>query len=138
MTDQSAKKTVRVGRGGFTLLELIAGLLLAAILGLMLVALTHRTVTDSATPAITLTDACNLLAVVENMRADYTNDLGSLSASIGAEGTSQNNRYGEYEVLENSLIGFTGNSEDDTGTNVLRITVRGGTGETITRLFSDY
>lgn len=124
-------------RRGFTLIEVIIALVLVAIAGTLLVVFMGAALTRSADSAITLGRTYKLQRVMENIRAaSRTNSVIQVSASVGAEGTSQNNSFGEYDVIHNRTIQFVGNAEQHAPgtTNILKVTIRSDSGERLTAL----
>lgn len=123
---------------GFTLLEIIAGVVLLALLALMLVPLLGRPVTSAPQPATSLDEAFDLMNVMENIKATYSNDLQALSTAVTSEGTVIviSNQFGSYTVVHNRFVTFAGGTEQPGGTNILKVTVKGETGEVLTRLFT--
>jgi prepilin-type N-terminal cleavage/methylation domain-containing protein len=121
---------------GFTLLEIIAGVVLLALLALMLVPLLGKPVTSAAQPATSLDEAFDLMNVMENIKAAYTNDLQALSTAVLPEGAVASNQFGAYTVVHNRFVTFSGGTEQSGGTNILKVTVKGETGEVLTRLFT--
>jgi prepilin-type N-terminal cleavage/methylation domain-containing protein len=121
---------------GFTLLEIIAGVVLLALLALMLVPLLGKPVTSAPQPATSLDEAFDLMNVMENIKATYSNDLQALSSAVTSEGTVISNQFGAYTVVHNRFVTFTAGTEQPGGTNILKVTVKGDTGEVLTRLFT--
>ena len=117
-------------KGGFTLLEVIASIVITAMLAAMLVTLMGNPLTRSADPVLKLKGAYDLQKVMENMAA-VTNGL----PSIGIEGSSQSNLFGAYQVVRNRYILFNGGNETSGGTNMLKVTIKNTDGDQLTRLF---
>ncbi len=134
---------------GFTLIEVIVTLTIAAIVGSMLYAFMGSSVTKSSLPISRLQVSFTLQQIMENIPADYPKnssfDLVGLQAAIGGEGTSQNNSYGQcpgslctpYTVVENHFIRFDSNQEQSGSPtdNLLKVTIRNSNSETLTKIF---
>ena len=82
---------------GFTLLEVIITIIVAAILGSMLIPLMGTALKHSADPVNDVKDEFQLNKVMENITADYKNllnastPLTTLETEVGPEGSDQNN-----------------------------------------------
>jgi len=65
--------------------------------------------------------------------------LTNLQTSIGAEGTDQDNSYGKYYVAKNGFTQFVNDVDQDSDSsganNILKVTLRNDSGETVTALF---
>jgi len=132
-------------QNGFTLIEVIIVIIMAAILGSMMVSYFGTSLTQSSTPIHRLQDALELQQVMENITADYRSgdrseyDLGVLKTSIRATGTSQDNDYGIYKVVYNEFIKFEDGNEavaDTDAEKILKITIQHeDSSETLTTLF---
>ena len=132
---------------GFTLVEVIVTLVVAAILGTIL-ATYYVTVIKSANPLLSLNKTYNLGTVMENITADYkqliaqdSTPLATLKSRIGAAGSAFTNSYGSYMVIYNKYIIFscTGNtcSESDGASNFLEVKIADTENkQTITTLFT--
>jgi prepilin-type N-terminal cleavage/methylation domain-containing protein len=133
------KQPCRVPGQGFTLVELIVTLVIAAVVASALVSFIGNAITRSHLPLQWFGEAYSLHATMENIASGRTNALTVLSAQVGAEGTRQDNAFGAYNVVHNRFIEFdaASNERSPAATNtVLKITIRGQSGETLTRLFS--
>jgi prepilin-type N-terminal cleavage/methylation domain-containing protein len=137
---------------GFTLLEVIITLVVAAIVGAMLVSILDTSMTKNLAPIFHLQKSFALHQVMENIITHNpdTSDLTSLRASIGAEGSTQNN-YGqnnsgtntEYVIVDNHFIKFDEsrmevNNIDDNDPdygNYLKVTIQNSNNETLTKIF---
>ena len=133
---------------GFTLLEVIITLTVGALLMAVILPYLGTSLTRSSEPLSNWRNTLFIYRTMENMTADYRNqqannvlDLAAMQNDIGAEGTDQNNDYGDYHVLENRFILFdSGNQEVSAGgsQHVLKVTIRPlGFGATFTTLFTD-
>ena len=132
---------------GFTLLEVIITLTVGALLMAVILPYLGTSVTRSSEPLSNLRNTLFIYRTMENMTADYRNqqannslDLVSLQSGIGAEGTDQNNKYGDYHVEENRFILFDGADQETSAggsQHVLKVTIRPLTfGATFTTLFT--
>ena len=102
-----------VGPNGFTLIEMIVTLTLAALVATMLFTFMGPAVTRSHEPVDRLEADMALAAVAANLRTRYAaldwDDAaawGIFTNSLGAEGSSQSNVYGSYTVVERRWITF--------------------------------
>lgn len=124
---------------GFTILEFIIALTLVAIAGTLLVTYLDTSLSAGVDPAVTLDESFALHEVMENICANATNDFALMSSRVGAEGSTQVNSYGEYDVIHNRYISFSGGAEQAGGTNMLKITISrawgNGNEESLTRVF---
>ncbi len=124
--------------GGFTLIEIIVTLVIAGIFGSILVVYFGGALTRSATPLERLDQALSLQSVMENITADYRNnlrkDLEELQSRIDR---IDDNDYGSYTVIHNHFIKFVDGSEDlDTeNMTLLKVTIQNAQGEQVTTLF---
>lgn len=140
------------GRGGFTLLEVIVTMTVAAILGTILVSFMGSSLTGSVTPLLRVQNAGTLSQVFENITADYNklnaDDVGNnTSVALSTLNTNidtGNNiasspYYGPYTIVYKNYISFDGGGNqvvDSSGNNkVLKVTLRQGD-QTITTLFT--
>ena len=130
---------------GFTLLEVIVTLIVAAIMGSMLIPLMGTALKHSADPVNDVRDELELNKVMENITADYKNllndstPLTTLTTRVGSEGSDQNNDYGQYHVVENHRITFTGTpltEQSDESEKIQKITIS-YKGYTLTSLFTE-
>lgn len=120
---------------GFTLIEIIITLVIAAVVGAGLVQYLGTAFTKSSMPIQRLGQAFELQQVMENITEDYENnpsDLTGLQTKINA------NTYGQYTVVENKFIEFNANVEVDTTgpQDLLKVTIKNDLGEILTTLFS--
>jgi len=136
---------------GFTLLEVVVTLIVAAILGTILVSFMGSNITGSATPLLRVQNASTISQVMENITADYNKlnsedvdnntsiALSTLNTNIDNGNNSANTHYyGPYAVVYKSYILFNSGNEvpDTTGANrILKVTLRQGE-QTITTLFT--
>ena len=124
-------------QSGFTLIEIILTLVIAAIVGAGLVQYMGSAFVKSSVPIQRLRQTLELQQVMENITADYrknyTSNLTGLQTNIG------NNDYSPppYMVVENGFIISVGdNPEDDIGAStLLQVTIKNDSG-ILTTLFS--
>jgi prepilin-type N-terminal cleavage/methylation domain-containing protein len=119
---------------GFTLIEVIITLTVAALLMAVVLPYLGTSLLRSSEPLINLQNTLAIYQTMENMTADYRNlkttkslDLAAFQNGIGGEGTDVNNTYGGYHVVENRFIIFDGSDQETTaGTeqHTLKVTVR--------------
>ncbi|HEX2958620.1 MAG TPA: prepilin-type N-terminal cleavage/methylation domain-containing protein [Chitinispirillaceae bacterium] len=135
----------RLKSTGFTLVEVIVTLVVVSIVGTMIFSILGTSMTKSSEPLFREKKTFNLQQVMENIITAYdkyyAGDLPGLKDSIGTEGTSYNNAYGQYTVVDNHYIKFVSNQEDDelaeTDTlNLLKVTVKNSNNETLTYIFA--
>ena len=128
-------------QNGFTLVELIVTIMVAAILGVMFVQVMGTSLTGSVEPIIRTQHMFEINGVMENITRDSdTTPLDTLKTQILA-GT-----YGSYTVKYNDYVVFEYNIEhgvyedkyDDTGGNrILKVTIADVNGEqSLTALFT--
>jgi len=128
------------------LLEIVATLIVAAVLGSMIYAYFASSVTHSTIAITKLKRAFVLHAVMENITADYsaliesalTDPLSVLKAKIDSENYSPDPTE-NYSVIQNKFIKFdsSGNEIDDTSgqNDLLKVTIKND-GGTLTALFT--
>lgn len=137
---------------GFTLIESIIVIVVAAIMAAMMFAYSNTSLTQSAQPLNQAKKAMVLQKVMENIFTDYNltykSDLTGIQTAIGGgvaggnEGSTQNNSYGQYTIVANHFIKFAGNTETPIDTdagdpqNILKVTIKGDTGETLSILLT--
>lgn len=128
-------------KAGFTLIEVIVTLVVAAILAALFVNLMGPNLIGSSISAVRAKNHYELIAVVEEMNIDYiklmnaadTNVLGTLQSRIETEGY-----YGQYTSVTKFITFNSSNieEEDETpGSNTLKVTISRGD-QTITILFT--
>jgi prepilin-type N-terminal cleavage/methylation domain-containing protein len=138
-------------RYGFTLIELIATIAIAGIIMIMILPYFQSGITESHRSAQMLQDAVTLQRAMESINGAYRalildkvkTNLDALSASIGPAGSSFNNSYGVYAVIENGYISFACvglNCAEQAvaGPRILKVTLASPTrpGFQLTRLFN--
>ncbi len=102
--------------GGFTLLEIIITLVIAAILGTFLVTFMGTAVTKSGEPIIRTKQLYELQQVMENIKATYLTMADAVDAltrlqtfATGSSGGTTSQNFGNYTV-DTKLISFTLNA----------------------------
>lgn len=128
---------------GFTLIEVIVTILIVAVVGAMMYSVLGTSMTGSSLPVVRLQTSLALQRTMENMMADFrknfAGDVAGLKNAIGTEGANQNNAYGQYDVVHNRFIKFTGQSEDAWASgdpqDILKVTIKNGNNETLTAIF---
>jgi prepilin-type N-terminal cleavage/methylation domain-containing protein len=135
-------------RRGFTLLEVIVVLVIAAMLGTLMVAYMGRSFTLSGVPVTRLDSAGQLRTVMENITADFGNPAifpspithASLVTLKDRINNNPNNLYGTYTVVENKFIRFNAShaEQDDINSVTLKVTIQNNLGETMTTIFTKY
>ncbi len=125
---------------GFTLIEVIVSLLVAAILGAMLVAFMGTKVT-SANPVILSQSGAYLSSVMENMTADYRKQMSAAAKSSNTPAQGLNNFisdvggenatstfYGNnsYTVVENHRVSFDSSNQEQSAPSgkTLKVTIQ--------------
>lgn len=126
---------------GFTLIEVIITIVIAALLATMLYSYFGTAITGSATPVTRLGAAMAGQSVMENITADYmasyTSNLTGLQSKIGTEGSSINASYGQGTVVDNHFINWSAGSDVKVASgNCLKVTVKDGLGETLTQIYT--
>ena len=134
-------------QSGFTLIEVIAVIVITAVMGAILFQYFGTSLTQSSVPIDRLKKAFQLQKALENITEDYESSSKSttyldstLRINIGAEGTDQDNTYGKYHVVTNHFIKFVTQTEAlATGGDpkeTLKVTIRNDVDETLTVLFT--
>ncbi len=135
-------------QSGFTLIEMIVTLVLAAIMASMMFAYITG-IPKSVAPVTQIQATENLHAVMENIVAYFDQNgqnLSTIKPLIGAEGSlvtaAQNTNFGglPYYVVENHYITFDATNHEVqslTATSILKVSISlnaNGTGGTLTNL----
>jgi prepilin-type N-terminal cleavage/methylation domain-containing protein len=125
-----------LGKKGFTLIEVIITLVVAAILGTILVQFMGTSLTRSAEPIIMVQEGFSLSEVMEKMTAHYkfllatdSNPLTNFKDDIENGNISENTPYfGDYSI-QTAYITFSGGNEapDTSGSNrILKVIIHKG------------
>ncbi len=123
-------------RDGFTLIELIAIIVLAALALVAILPFMGETFLRSHEPRTQLVHALDLQSAMEDLVAAYTNELSSLHHFVGPVGGTV---AGRFVVIENAFVEFTYPGLSETGSadeHLLKITIGNEVGDRVTRLFS--
>jgi prepilin-type N-terminal cleavage/methylation domain-containing protein len=126
----------RLGQKGFTLIEVIITLVVAAILGTILVQFMGTSLTRSAEPVIMVQEGFSLSEVMEKMTAHYkyllatdSNHLTNFKDDIENGNITENTPYfGDYSI-QTAYITFSGGNEaPDTagGNKILKVIIHKG------------
>lgn len=137
----------RESQSGFTLVEVIAVIVITAVLGAILFQYFGTSLTQSVVPIDRLNKALQLQKTFENITEDYESSNKSttyldstLRINIGAEGTDQDNSYGNYHVVTNHFIKFVSQAEalatSGDPKETLKVCLRNDVDETLTVLFT--
>ena len=137
----------KIGHRGFTLIEIIATLLVASILGTLLFQYFGESFIRSSKPIERLNKTLNLQQVIENINEDYERSTKTeayidtiLKVNIGNAGTSQDNSFGKYKVVENHFIKFVSESETPITAgdlkDTLKVTLQNETNVSMTIFFT--
>lgn len=123
-------------RTGFTLIEVVATLVLTALAFLALLPFLDQVFLRSHEPRVQLQQAMNLQSAMENLVATHTNTLANLRTRVGSVGDAVGDG---VTVAENEYITFTGGLEggSPSSNNLLKVTLRNTLGEEVTRLFTE-
>lgn len=137
---------MKLKSNGFTLVEIIITLVVAAIVGTMMYTTLGKSLYGSSEPIFRMQKSFALQQVMENMitayEKYYAGDLDGLKAAIGAEDplTTKNNTFGQYIVVENRFIKFVSNVEQDIATgdqrNLLKVTIKNSNNEILSYIFA--
>jgi prepilin-type N-terminal cleavage/methylation domain-containing protein len=135
---------------GFTLVEIIITITIVAIVAAMMSTFFGKALTQSPVPIVNLQKATSLQAVMENIISDSDSFLfppvtgtksGPTSCAnlVTLQGNITANVYGAYTVVQNGFITNLGDTPNNncTATNdILQVTIKDTTGETLTSLFT--
>jgi prepilin-type N-terminal cleavage/methylation domain-containing protein len=130
--------------GGFSLIELIVTLLVAAILGTFLVVYMGTGITKSGIPVIWVKQEFTVYQVMEKITAEYQNALKTspfdLAAFAGQINTAAkvNALYGsdiDSSTVVNTSFPSAGGTETGTDPNLIKVTLRKGD-QSVTALFA--
>jgi prepilin-type N-terminal cleavage/methylation domain-containing protein len=131
---------------GFTLIEIIATIALAGFVMLMITPFFQSGISTSHKSAQWLQAAVDIQRGMENINGTYgklltknTAALQTLSNTIGSAGSSFNNQFGTYTVLENRFITFDNSGNEQAGgTVMLKVTICSPStpGQQLTQLFT--
>ncbi|MFC1884017.1 type II secretion system protein [Thermodesulfobacteriota bacterium] len=133
------------GNKGFTLLEVVITLVVAAILATILMQFMGTSLTRSAEPLVLLQEGLELGEIMEKMTADYKRLLATDSAPLESfksnieNGNVEGNSpyFGSYSI-ETKYISFTGGTEveDTSGENLVLKVIIGAGDQKLVALFT--
>lgn len=140
---------------GFTLLEVIITLIIAAIAGTMMFSVLGTSMTKSSEPIFRMQESFALQRVMENFLTAYYEDFeyyhmlpelrlliaGGVTDPPGNEGATLSNNFGQYTIVENRFIKFDENrnevtAADDDPDKMLKVTIKNNNNETLTYVFA--
>ena len=134
-------KTTIAGTAGFTLIEIIVTLTVAAILSVMLVQFMGTSISRSTEPTVSMQEGMALQGILENMNADYKLLLLTHETPLDEFKTrvETNGYYGAYTLTESAYILFD-ESRNETACNttdckILKVTISSGS-HALTSLFA--
>ena len=145
----------RTGRGhsGFTLLEIIVTIVIAAIMGVFFAQFVSTSVIHSADPVLRVQNLSGTTHIMEYMTADYKRLAATQSNFLAIfkdyvaygntttkpEGYEGFPYYGSYQVVYNDYIKFVSGAEqpetNPANQRMLKVTIRRGD-QTVTSLFA--
>jgi prepilin-type N-terminal cleavage/methylation domain-containing protein len=146
-------ETRRFNQGGFTLLEVIVTIVIAAIMGVFFAQFVGTNVIHSADPVYRLQNFSSATHIMEQMTADYKKLAATQSNFLAVfkdyveygntqtktEGYEGYPYYGAYQKVYNDYIKFVSGVEQQETTaanqRVLKVTIRRGD-QTVTALFT--
>ncbi len=132
-------KSKRSDVSGFTLIEIIITMTVAAILSVMLVQFMGTSIYRSAEPIASMQEGMTLQGTFENMNADYkrllltdSSPLDTFRTRVGTDGF-----YGTYTLTTNDYIRFENYIETscETDCKLLKVTISMGD-HSLTSLFA--
>ncbi len=133
---------------GFTLVEVIITLLVAAVFGtMMFTVLGSGSLTKSSVPIVRLKETYSLQQVMENFMTAYYEDfeylhaLPELKTAIDSRALDPVGKVWNYTIVENRFIKFDANQQEvdasvDDPDKMLRVTIRNNNNETLTYVFA--
>jgi prepilin-type N-terminal cleavage/methylation domain-containing protein len=141
------------GQDGFTLIEIIVTIVIAAIMGVFFAQFVYTGVIHSADPVKRVQNYSRASEIMENMTAQYKNLAATQTnflavfkdyVDYGSESPHPLVRagypyFGSYQIIHNKYIKFVSGVEADetnvANQNVLKVTIRCGD-QTVTSLFT--
>jgi prepilin-type N-terminal cleavage/methylation domain-containing protein len=140
-----------LGQGGFTLLEIIITIVIAAIMGVFFAQFVYTGVIHSADPVRQVQNMSTATHIMEYMSADYKRLAATQSNFLATfkdyvdNGNKITGRppdhpyYGIYDIVYNNYVIFDGSRKEQaagpTEQNILKVTIRHGN-QTATALFT--
>jgi prepilin-type N-terminal cleavage/methylation domain-containing protein len=152
-THHFRKPRTGCGQGGFTLLEVIVTIVIAAIMGVFFAQFVGTSVIHSTDPVYRLQNLSRTTHIMEYMTADYkrlaatqSNFLSIFKDYVGygymttkPTGYEGYPYYGSYQIVYNDYIKFVSGAEqpetDPANQRILKVTIRGGD-QAVTALFT--
>ena len=132
-------KRIAALQSGFTLIEIIVTLTIAAILSVLLIQFMGTSVTRSAEPTISMREGLALQSIFENLNADYKRLLLTDNSPLDTLKTRvANGFYGAYTIVANDYIIFDNNQLEapcNLDCNLLKVTLSVND-HTLTTLFA--
>ncbi|HOI74723.1 MAG TPA: type II secretion system protein [Syntrophales bacterium] len=132
------------GEDGFSLVELIVTLVIAAILGTLLVVYMGTGITKSGIPVIWVKQEFTVFKVMERVTADYQAALKTTPFNLATfasqidTATKVNARYGsdiDSSTVVSTAFPADGGTETGTDPNIIKVTLRKGD-QSVTALFT--
>jgi prepilin-type N-terminal cleavage/methylation domain-containing protein len=132
-------KPTRPDESGFTLIEIIVTLTVAAILSVMLLQFMGTSISRSAEPILSMQEGMALQGILESMSADYKQLLLTGNTPLDTFKTRvESGFYGSYTLVDSKYIRFDIN-RIETACNIdcaiLKVTISAG-GHSLTSLFA--
>jgi len=138
---------VKIDSKGFTLIEIIATILLVAVMGALLFQYFGESFLRSNRPMERLNQTLKLQQVIENINEDYERSAKTeayidniLRINIGNEGSDQDNPFGKYKVVDNHFIKFVTELETPITAgdpkNILKVTLENEMNSAMTIFFT--
>jgi type II secretory pathway pseudopilin PulG len=128
-----------------TLVEVLAGLIILSIVALVSLRYLGTGLTSSGNAVTYVRDLENVGAVMNHMTVQYnallktdSTPLATLKNSIGPTGSTQNNGFGSYQVVQNDYITFNASQAevaDSVLLTILKVKIRVG-GKQLTALYT--
>ncbi len=126
------------GSRGFTLIEVMVTIVLAALALASIVPIMRPAFMRSHDAPMLLQDALDLHSAMENLASrQETSTLAEIQTLVGSEGSLYR---GRFAVVHNRFVAFTGHTEagPPSTNNLLRVTLASSrTGEQLTRHFAE-
>ena len=132
-------KPRRPDESGFTLIEIIVTLTVAAILSVMLVQFMGTSISRSAEPILSMQEGMTLQGIFENMSADYKQLLLTDNTPLDTFKTRvESGFYGTYTLIDSKYILFDISRTEaacNSNCTILKVTIAAGD-HSLTSLFA--